>query len=84
MALDIHTQGMFNDHKACSLDKILVMATRVMGLMKMGNTVPRMELELALFPMLITTHPWPYIYVYICIYTYIYIHKHIYMYVCTP
>ena len=37
MAIHIHTQGKFN--------RILVMATSVVCVMKMGNIVPRVELE---------------------------------------
>ena len=39
------TQGRFNNHTACSLSSILVMATSVVGVMKMGNIVPIAGLE---------------------------------------
>ena len=42
MALHIHTQGRFNNH---SLYRIMVMVTNVMGVMKMGNTVPRVRFK---------------------------------------
>ena len=45
MALHIHTQGRFNNHTACSLYMIMVMAPGVFGVMKMGNAVPRVGLE---------------------------------------
>ena len=41
MALDIHIQSRFNNHTACSLYRILVMETSVVGLMKIRNIVPR-------------------------------------------
>ena len=37
----MHTQERFNNHKAHTLDMIMVMPTSVMGVMKMGNIVPR-------------------------------------------
>ena len=46
MTLHIHTQGRFNKHRAYSLYRNMVTATSVMGVMKMGNTVPRAGLEL--------------------------------------
>ena len=45
MALHIHKQDRFNNPTAYSLYRIMVMATSVMGVMKMGNTVPRAGLE---------------------------------------
>ena len=41
MALHIHTQGRFNNHTGYSLYKIMLMATSVMGVIKMVNIVPR-------------------------------------------
>ena len=41
MALDIHIQSRFNNHTACRLYRILVMATSVVGVMKIRNIVPR-------------------------------------------
>ena len=52
MTLHIHTQYRLNDRTAHSLHSILVMATSVMGMMKMGNTVPRVGLE----PTTLTSH----------------------------
>ena len=43
MAIHTHTQGRFNNHTVHSLYRIMVMATIVMGVMKMGNIVPRAE-----------------------------------------
>ena len=37
----IHIQGRFNNHTACSFYRIMVMATIVVGVTKMGNIVPR-------------------------------------------
>ena len=37
----IDTQGRFNNYTTCSLDRILVMETRVVSEMKMGNIVSR-------------------------------------------
>ena len=37
----INTQVRFNNHATRSLYRIMVMATSVMGVIKMGNTVPR-------------------------------------------
>ena len=45
MALRIHTQGMFTNHTTHSLYRIVVMATSVVGVMKMGNIAPRMGLK---------------------------------------
>ena len=45
MALYIHTQGRFNNHTSPSLYMIMVMATSVVGVTKMGNTVPRVGLK---------------------------------------
>ena len=45
MVLHIHTQGRFNNHTVHSLHMIIVMATSVMVVMKMGNIVPRAGLE---------------------------------------
>ena len=45
MALHIHTQGRFNNDTAHRLCMILVTATRVMGMTKMGNIVPRVGVE---------------------------------------
>ena len=44
MALHTHTQGRFNNHTALSLYMILVMRASVIGEMKMGNTVIRVNL----------------------------------------
>ena len=44
-ALHIHTQGMFNNHTAHSLYRIMVMAKSAMDEMKMGNIVHRVEFE---------------------------------------
>ena len=41
MALHIHTQRRFNNQRAHSLYRITVTPSSVMGVMKMGNTVPR-------------------------------------------
>ena len=40
-----HTQSTFNNHPAHSLYGIIVMATSVMGVTKMGNIVPRAVIE---------------------------------------
>ena len=45
MVLHIHTQGRINNHTVHSLYRIMVMATSVMGLTKMGNIVPSTGLE---------------------------------------
>ena len=45
MTLYIHRQGRFNNHAAHSLYKIMVLASSVMGVMKMGNIVPRAGVE---------------------------------------
>ena len=45
VALDIYTQGRFNNHAAHSLYRIMITTSCVMGVMKMGNIVPRMTLE---------------------------------------
>ena len=45
MALHIHTQGRFNNQTTCSLYRIMVTATSVMGMRKMGNIVPRAGLK---------------------------------------
>ena len=45
MAIHIHRQGGFNNHTTHSLYRIMVTATSVVGVMKMGNTVPRVGLE---------------------------------------
>ena len=45
MTLHIHTHGRLNNHIAHSLYKIMIMATSVMDMMKMGNIVPRAGLE---------------------------------------
>ena len=45
MALHIHTRGRFNNHIAHSLYRIMVTATSVVGVTKMGTTVPRMGIE---------------------------------------
>ena len=39
MILHIHTQGRFTNHTVRSLDRIVVMATSVEGVMAMGNIV---------------------------------------------
>ena len=46
MTLHIHTQGRLNNYTACSLYRIMVTASSVVGMMKMGNIMPRAELEL--------------------------------------
>ena len=40
-----HTQGRFNNHTVHSLYMIMVTATCVVGVLKMGNTVPRVKIE---------------------------------------
>ena len=45
MALHIHTQGGSNNHTVQSLYWIMVTPTSVMGVMKMGNIVPRVRLQ---------------------------------------
>ena len=45
MAIHIYTQGRFNSHTLHSLFRIMVTATSVMGVTKMGNTVPRAGFE---------------------------------------
>ena len=45
MVLLTHIQGRFNNHTAHGLYRIIVMATSVVGMMKMGNTFPRAGLE---------------------------------------
>ena len=45
VALHIHTQGRFKNHTAHSLYRIMVTATGVMGVMKVGNIVPRVGLK---------------------------------------
>ena len=45
MALHIHTQGKFLNHTACSLYRIMVMAISVVGVMKIGNIMPRAGLK---------------------------------------
>ena len=42
MAVHIHTQGSFNDATVHTLYRILVMEASVMGVTKIGNTVPGM------------------------------------------
>ena len=46
MTLDTHTQSTFNKDAVHNLYNIMVTATRVVGLMKMGNIVPRVGIEL--------------------------------------
>ena len=41
ISLHIHTQGRFNNHTVNSLYRTVVMATSVVGLMKMGNIMPK-------------------------------------------
>ena len=43
--LHIHTQGKFKNHTARSLYRIMVTVIRVVGVMKVGNTVPRAGLK---------------------------------------
>ena len=43
--IHLHTQGRFNNHTEYSLYRIMVMTTSVVGLMKMGNIVPRAGTE---------------------------------------
>ena len=60
MALHIHGQGRFNNHTAHSLYRIMVMATSVIGVMKMGNTMPSVGIEptsLALWDSVLTIRP---------------------------
>ena len=45
MALHIHKQGRFNSNTALSLYRLLVMDTSIVGVMKMGNIVPRAGIE---------------------------------------
>ena len=45
MTLHMDTQGRFNNQTTCSLHSIMVMATSVMRMMKMGNIVPRAGIE---------------------------------------
>ena len=45
MALHMHTQGRLNNHAARSLYRIMVMATSVVDMTKMGNMVPRAGTE---------------------------------------
>ena len=45
MALHIHIQGRFNNHTVHSVYRIMIMATSVMGVMKMENIVPRVGLK---------------------------------------
>ena len=40
-----HTQGRFNNHPGCSLCRTMLMATSVMSLMIMGNSVPKTGIE---------------------------------------
>ena len=46
MALHIHIHSRFHNDRAQSLYWIMDMATSVMGVMKIGNIVPRAELKL--------------------------------------
>ena len=43
--IHVHAWGRFNNHTAYSLYRIIVTATSVMDLMKMGNVVPRGGIE---------------------------------------
>ena len=45
MLFHIHTEGGFNNHAVHSLYMILVMATSVVSVIKMGNLVPRAGLK---------------------------------------
>ena len=45
MTLHIHTHGRFNNHTTPSLYRISVMATSVVGVMKMRNIEPRVGIE---------------------------------------
>ena len=45
MALHIHRQGRFNNYAVHSLYRIIVTAISIMGLMKMGNIVPKRVLN---------------------------------------
>ena len=45
VTVHIHTQGRFNNDTAHSVYRIMVTATSVMGMMKMGNIVPRARIE---------------------------------------
>ena len=44
-AVSSHTQGMFNNHTTHSLYGIMITVTSVMGVLKMGNIVPRVGME---------------------------------------
>ena len=60
MTVHIHTQGRFNNHIVYILYKMPVLANSVMGVMKMGNIAPRMEIEpisLAFWSCLLTIIP---------------------------
>ena len=41
----LYTQGRFNNHTVHSLYRIMVTATSVVGVMKVGNIVPRARIE---------------------------------------
>ena len=41
----IHTQGKFNNHTVCSLYRIMIKPTSVVGVMNVGNNLPRVGLE---------------------------------------
>ena len=43
--MTLHTQGRFNNRTAHSLYMIIVMATSVMGVMKMGKIVPSVGIK---------------------------------------
>ena len=45
VSLNIHTQGRFTNQTAGSLYRIMVMATSVAGVTKMGNSVTRVGIE---------------------------------------
>ena len=45
MTLHTHIQGRFNNYTLCILYRILVTATSVMAVTKMGNIVPRAGFE---------------------------------------
>ena len=57
MTMDIHTQGGFNNHAVRNLYKSMVTATSVTWVMKMGNIVPRVGIELAFWPCVLAILP---------------------------
>ena len=45
VTIHIYAQGRLNNDRTHSLHRILLMATSVVGVMKMGNIVPRVRIE---------------------------------------